>query len=157
MTTHLLIFAIALATASADAVPQGLPDDARCAAQLRQLVAQAHAQGTAVLLDVKTGRTIATVGVGRNVTAPVLPLSIIKLYVAAIWWEADLGDGDFVDPRHGRVSLREVVADGWDVPGAEAAIQLRRKLGGERVLAALRAHGLGAPPGTLTLAPMPTM
>jgi hypothetical protein len=146
------VFVALMAAANAlVANPQDSGRGEQSAGRIRELFANAGAHGAAIVLDVETGRTIAAVGVGRETIAPVLPLSMIKLYLAAIWWETGLGEGDFVDPRHGRVSLHDVLLDGWDAPGAEAAMLLRRKLGTERFLAALRAKGLGAAPGTLAL------
>jgi membrane peptidoglycan carboxypeptidase len=146
------IFVALLAVANALAAhPRDTGRVAQSADRIRELFAKTDARGAAVLLDVETGRIVAAVGVGREANAPVLPLSVIKLYLAAIWWETGLGDGDFVDPKHGRVSLQDVLTDGWDAPGAEAAVRLRRKIGPERFLAALRAKGLGSSPGTLTL------
>ena len=145
---------LATLVVAATAIFAGDPRDdrsAQSASRIRELFRDAGAEGAVVVLDVGTGHPLATVGVGQEAAASVLPLSVIKLYVAAIWWEAGLGDGDFVDPRHGHVSLHDVLVYGWDAPGAEAAVELRRKLGADRTLAALHSKGLGAAPGTFTL------
>src|SRR5262249_34506852 len=122
-------------------------------AQVQRLFGDAHARGAAVVTDVRTGKVVLSVGVGRDVAAPVLPLSVIKLYVAAVWWERKLRPGSFALPRGAGATVHELLVNGMDRPGAEMAIELRRRFGGEAVLAALREKGLGAPPGTLTLPP----
>ena len=146
-----ILAALLIAAKAFAANPEDNSRPAKSEERIRDLFAKAGAHGVAVVRDIETGRSVAAVGVGREVTAPVLPLSVIKLYLAAIWWETGLGDGDFIDPRHGRASLHDVLVEGWDAPGAEAAVRLRRKLGTDRFLGALRAKGLGATPGTLTL------
>jgi hypothetical protein len=105
-----------------------------------------------LVLDVRTGDVVASAGLGRDVAAPVLPLSVIKLYVAAMWWDRELGDGSLAEPGVGRVSVHDVIANGYDRPCKEMAVVLRRKIGAEAMLAGLRRYGLGSPPGVLTLA-----
>ena len=117
-----------------------------------QLLRDARARGAVRVVDVRTGEVVASAGLGRDAEAPVLPLSVIKLYAAAMWWDRDLGDGSFEEPRVGRVSVHAGIAHGYDRPGKEMAVELRRKLGAAAVLAGLRRYGLGSPPGALTLA-----
>jgi predicted alpha/beta superfamily hydrolase len=116
------------------------------------LLRGAGARGAVLVRDVRTGDVVASAGLGRDVTAPVLPLSVIKLYVAAMWWDRELGDGSLEEPGVGRVSVHDVVANGYDRPGKEMAVVLRRKIGAEAMLAGLRRYGLGSPPAALTLA-----
>jgi len=85
------------------------------------------------VLDVRTGDVVASAGVGRDVAVPVLPLSVIKLYVAAMWWDRELGDGSLEEPGVGRVSVHDVIANGYDRPGKEMAVVLRRKIGADRL------------------------
>ena len=117
-----------------------------------QLLRDARARGAVRVLDVRTGGVVASGGLGRDVAAPMLPLSVIKLYVAAMWWDRDAGDGSFEEPGVGRVSVHDVIANGYDRPCKEMAIVLRRKIGAKAMLAGLRRYGLGSPPGALTLA-----
>jgi hypothetical protein len=84
---------------------------------------------------------IASAAVGRDAAAPVMSLSVIKLYLAALWWEHGLGDGDFA-VRGRRVTVHDMLVDGWDHPGEEMAVELRRRLGAAAVLAELRGDGL---------------
>src|SRR5262249_11120254 len=104
----------------------------------RAALPPAEAKGAALALDVRTGEVVASVGVGRDVGQPVLPLSVIKLYLAAVWWDRGL-DG----------SLDDMLVEGRDQPGKDRAVALRRKLGAAAVLADLRRYGLDS----LTLAP----
>jgi hypothetical protein len=112
-------------------------------AQLTKLLREADAHGAVLVTEVATGAVVASAGVGRDVAAPVLPLSVIKLCLAALWWEHDRGDGDFAY-RGRRVTVHDVLVDGWDHPGEEMAIALRRTLGAQAMLAELRGYGLGA-------------
>lgn len=63
---------------------------------------------------------IASAAIGRDAAAPVMALSVIKLYLAALWWEHGFGDGNFVD-RGRRVTVHDLLVDGWDRPGEEMA------------------------------------
>jgi Penicillin binding protein transpeptidase domain len=115
-----------------------------------RLLRDASARGAVLALDVGTGAVVARGSIDRDLSAPVLPLSVVKLYIAALWWDQQLGDGDFPHPRRPvRVTVHDTLVDGYDHPGELIAIELRRRMTGERVLAALRRYGLGP---TLTLA-----
>ena len=117
-----------------------------------KLLSDGRIRGAVRVLDVRTGDVVVSAAVGRNAAAPVLPLSVIKLYVAAMWWDRGLGDGSLQEPGVGRVSVHDVIAKSYDRPGKEMAVVLRRKIGAEAVLDGLRKYGLGSPPGALTLA-----
>src|SRR5262249_10151125 len=65
-------------------------------AWLAQLLRDADAHGAALVTEVATGAVVASAASGREIAAPVLPLSVIKLYVAALWWQHGLGDGELV-------------------------------------------------------------
>ncbi len=120
-------------------------------AEVRRLLNAAEAKGAVCVVDVETGATVASVGVGQDPTAAILPLSAIKLFVASLWWDLRLDDRPLSDPRKGWVTLHEVLVVGYDTPGAEAALVLRNALGSERMLALLREQGLGVSPGKLLL------
>ena len=87
----------------------------------------ADARGAAVVLDVRTGEVVAA----RDPDRSVLPLSVIKLYVAADFWERGL-EG----------SLDDMLVFGLDQPGKDRALELRKKIGGAAVLDDLRRMGL---------------
>src|SRR5262249_22924897 len=123
------------------AVQGGAPSGAGVAdAELAALLRDAGVQGAIVVSDVATG-SLRSAAVGRDVAAPVLPLSGIKLYVAALWWEHGLGGGDFA-VRDRPVTVHGMLVDGWDRRGEEMAVALREKLGAAAMLAQLRAWGL---------------
>lgn len=110
-------------------------------AQLAKLLREADAHGAVLVTDVATGAVVASVGLGRDAAAPVLPLSVIKLYTSALWWEHDRGEGAFV-VRGRHVTVHDMLVDGWDRPGEEMAVELRRALGARAMLAELRGYGL---------------
>src|ERR1700675_4275748 len=87
-----------------------------------QLLRDARARGAVRVLDVRTGDVVASAGLGRDVAVPVLPLSVIKLYVAAMWWDRNAGDGSLEEPGVGRVSVHDVIAKGYDRPCKEMAV-----------------------------------
>lgn len=88
----------------------------------------------AVALSVQSGAVLRADDAAQRVR----PLSTIKLYVAAVWWDRGLPG-----------SLDDMLVDGLDAPGRERAIELRKRFGGAAVLADLRKLGLEG----LTLAP----
>jgi len=100
-------------------------------AALERLFRSAEARGAALALDMRTGDVVASAGVGREVDRPVPPLSVIKLYLAAVFWDRGLGG-----------SLDDMLVDGRDQPGIDRAIELRRRFGGAAVLDDLRRYGL---------------
>jgi len=106
--------------------------------RFESLFRAADAKGAAVAVDVRTGRTVASVDAGQRVEDPVLPLSVVKLYVAMVWWDRGLGG-----------SLDDMLVDGRDRPGRDRALALRKRFGAAAVLEDLRRAGLSA----LTLAP----
>ena len=72
------------------------------------------------------------------------PLSVIKVYVAAEWIEHGFANTS-VDCERGpksRMLVDDVLISGCDSAGKEMALQLRRKLGSERMLSELRRYGL---------------
>src|ERR1043166_1522994 len=98
--------------ASSGQVHAATIDDARLAALLRDT----GAHGAVVVTDVASGATVASAAAGRGAGGPVMALSVIKLYGAALWWEHEMGDGDFV-VRGRHVTVADMLVDGWDHPG----------------------------------------
>lgn len=92
----------------------------------------------ALALDVRTGAEVASMSAGRDVDRPLLPLSVVKLYLAAVWWDRGMGG-----------SLDDMLVDGLDAPAKERAVLLRKRFGAAAVLSDLRRYGLDS----LTLAP----
>jgi hypothetical protein len=143
------IAAVAAARSAAPAANARIAGPRLLDARAVELFRAAGARGAAFVCDIATGDAVASVGVGHDVAARVLPLSTIKLYTAALWWAHGLGDGAFSDPRHSRVTLHDALVLGYDHPAELAAVELRRRLGGRAVLEKLRGYGLTG----LTLAP----
>src|SRR6185436_6540201 len=111
-------------------------------ALLAKLLRDADAHGAVLVTDVATGAVVASAAVGRDASAQLLPLSVIKLYLAALWWQHDRGDGDFLY-RGRHVTVDDVLIDGWDRPGEEMAIDLRSTLTPQAMLSQLRTYGVG--------------
>jgi len=82
---------------------------------------------SALITDVRSGAVIRSIDAGRRV----LPLSVIKLYVAAVYWDHGLGG-----------SLDDMLVSGLDQPGKDRALELRKNLGGAKALEELKRYGL---------------
>jgi hypothetical protein len=113
-----------------------------------------------VVLDVQTGALVAFAatpasnatpkGVEQlNVTMPVLPLSLTKLFLAASWWDRGLPESSFdcirnaAPERTEPMTIHEMIAIGCDLPAKQMAIALREAVGAEAVLADLERFGFG--------------
>jgi beta-lactamase class D len=94
---------------------------------LEELFRSAGAQGAALVTDARSGAVVASIDADRRV----LPLSIVKLYLAAVWWDRGMSG-----------SLDDMLVDGADQAGKDRAVELRRKLGGKTVLEDLARYGL---------------
>jgi cell division protein FtsI/penicillin-binding protein 2 len=111
-----------------------------------QLIREGNLQAVSVMQDVKTGALVAFVASDPsvvNVTAPLLPLSTVKLMVAASWWDHGLPD----DPKlvdAPQMSVSEMLARGNDNVGRRLASMLRASIGTEGVLKDLKAYGFAA-------------
>ena len=112
-----------------------------------------HLVATTLVQDVKSGALIvfaASRPSRLDVTTPVLPLSVSKLFLAASWWDHHLPDRSFAtknrpghpNPAFGpRVTVREMLIGGSDTAGKQIAVVLRHALGTEAVLADLARYG----------------
>lgn len=122
--------------------------------------ARGLAEAATLVLDVQTGALIAFAatpgpdGTARplaelNVTTPVLPLSLAKLFLAASWWDRGLPDRSFDCSRSATpektepMTISEMLVVGCDLPAKQMAIALRKKVGAEAVLADLERFGFG--------------
>jgi cell division protein FtsI/penicillin-binding protein 2 len=106
--------------------------------------------------DVRTGALIAFAASQPsklNVTTAVLPLSLIKLLLAASWWDNRLldsrfdsyrGQADRRPPAERLVSIHEMLVYGSDNAGRQMALALRRKMGTETILRDLQRYGFGS-------------
>jgi len=101
--------------------------------------------GALLVTDVATGEIVRVEG---DIDARVLPLSVVKLYTAALWWQHDLDDSELMDPRIGHVTVSDVIAQSLDLPGAVMALELRHRFGEQQLLAELHELGLDPTPGS---------
>jgi hypothetical protein len=101
--------------------------------------------GSLLITDVATGEIVRADG---DIDARVLPLSVVKLYTAALWWEHELDDSALMDPRIGHVTVTDVVAQSLDLPGAMMAVELRQRFGEQVILTELHRLGLDPAPGS---------
>ena len=98
------------------------------------IAARVEAGASLVVIDVATGEVVATAG---HPNRPVPPLSIAKLYVAALWWDR-VGDDVAFDGD----SMEDIVARSIDRGGEQLAVELRKRVGADTVLSALREDGV---------------
>ncbi|HXP07239.1 MAG TPA: hypothetical protein VN828_02025, partial [Acidobacteriaceae bacterium] len=86
-----------------------------------------------------------------DVSTPVLPLSLSKIFLAASWWGRDLPDREF-ESAHGTenaanpayrkwVNVQEMLVGGSDSAGMQMALALRKSVGTQAVLDDLRRFG----------------
>src|SRR5262245_4992830 len=83
--------------------------------------------------DARSGRVLAHVADADRLGAEahVQPLSVIKVFVAALWLEHGLGDVPVRCRRPERqMRFDEMLISGCDSAGADMAVVLRRKIGG---------------------------
>ena len=127
-----------------------------------------HAAGaSAIVQDVRTGAVLAYAATGdgaRGLTEPVLPASVWKLVVAALWWEQGLGDGELacpatLDAGGGRIMRNsttsparlagphEMLVRSCNTAAAGMALTLRDAMGERGVLDAVRRMGFGPAAG----------
>ncbi len=117
-------------------------------------------EAATLVFDVPTGALVAFAslpgpdGAARplaplNVTTPVPPLSLTKLFLAASWWDRGLPDRSFDCVRNATpnkteaMTIPEMIVTGCDLPAKQMAVALRKKIGTEGVLADLERFGFG--------------
>jgi cell division protein FtsI/penicillin-binding protein 2 len=119
-----------------------------------ELIRSRHLQAVSVVQDVSTGALVlfaASESAKLDVSTPVLPLSLSKVFLAASWWDHDEPDLSF-ESIHGtesaenpayrrRVNVHEILVGGSDSAGKQLAIALRKAIGAEAVLADLCRYG----------------
>lgn len=127
--TRLFVLVAALILAS----PAFAQSDAN--AKSRELLAARHLDGAVVVKDVRSGAVIADVRTGENWEQGVLPLSTVKLFVAALAWDRGL---------HTAIDIPALIAQGSDADGRTLALELRHAAGTAAILADFTR--LGFPP-----------
>jgi len=111
-----------------------------------------------VVQDVRTGALVAFAASQPsevNITTPIRPLSLSKLFLSASWWDnrqpditfdSTAGTSDATNPAYkSRVTLHEMLVGGSDSAGRQAAITLRKSVGTEKVLEDFARYGLREP------------
>lgn len=143
---------------------RAMTQNAVCEAANQRSVELMKARGleeaATVVFDVPTGSLVAFAslpapeGAARpiaplNVTTPVAPLSLAKLFLAASWWDRGLPDRRFDCVRNATpdktepMTIPEMIVTGCDLPAKQMAIALRKKIGAKAVLADLERFGFG--------------
>lgn len=133
----------------ASALKKGIVCPAANEEIVRLLLARALV-GVAIMQNVHTGKTVAFAGTasqpGGGVRpqpalphASILPLSTVKLMLAASWLEHE----DSIDPqfRKNAPNIHELLVQGRDEPGRQLALLLRRSIGSDAVLGDLARFG----------------
>jgi cell division protein FtsI/penicillin-binding protein 2 len=95
--------------------------------QIAAAVANEHRAALVAVIDVGSGQLVASAG---DVNEQVLPLSVIKVALAASLLEHGIDDG-----------LLEIIARGADAPAMNLAVRLRAAIGAAVVLADVRRFG----------------
>jgi cell division protein FtsI/penicillin-binding protein 2 len=120
-------------------------------------------EAATLVLDVQSGALIAFAATPGSsapakgvepltVTAPVLPLSLTKLFLVASWWDRGRPDSSFdcirssAPDKTERMTIRDMIVIGCDLPAKEMAMVLREKIGAKAVLADLERFGFGPRP-----------
>jgi cell division protein FtsI/penicillin-binding protein 2 len=149
------------ASPCARALAQGAVCEAANTRAVELMNARKLEAATAVF-DVQTGGLIAfaaTPGPDPSrpdveplqVTTPVLPLSLTKLFLAASWWDRGLPDRSFDCARNATPDKREpmtipdMLVTGCDLPAKQMAVALRGAARTEGILADLERFGFGPP------------
>jgi hypothetical protein len=114
----------------------------------RRTLDEAGASGFIHVRDVRSGHVLAHVTTAHGsqpllVDSPIRPLSVIKVFVAALWLESGFADTGVACRRPmGQLLVEDVIVSGCDSAGAAMAIRLRRQLGAAKMLAELHRYGL---------------
>src|SRR4030095_2426182 len=108
-----------------------------------------------VVQDVRTGALVAFAATQPSevdITTPISPLSLSKLFLSASWWDNRQPDASFVSTRgaaddpnpayRSRVTLHEMLVGGSDSAGRQAAVALRKSVGTTKVLEDFARYGL---------------
>jgi cell division protein FtsI/penicillin-binding protein 2 len=111
-----------------------------------------HLQAITVMQDVHTGCLVvfaASDPETLDVTTPLLPLSTVKLLLAASWWDHGQPETFYMDDDH-QFSVSDMVVTGNDNAGRRLALALRRLIGREAVLKDFNRYGFNPVGNTRT-------
>jgi cell division protein FtsI/penicillin-binding protein 2 len=116
-----------------------------------------HLEAASVVQDVRTGSLVVFASsqpAAFDVSTPVLPLSVSKVFLAASWWDHNQPDSTFEtngspnasNPAYRKwVNAHEMLVGGSDLAGRQMAVALRNAIGEEAMLADLHRYGFNAP------------
>lgn len=102
-----------------------------------------HLTATTVVQDVRTGALVvfaASRPAEVDVGSAVLPLSVVKIFLAAIWWQHKDAN-EFAASDTSRVAVHEMIVSGSDNAGRLTAAELRKTVGTDRIIKDLEAFG----------------
>jgi hypothetical protein len=137
----ILVLAVFASSAGALAVSPA-PVASSLDREFLRLFGERSASGSIVVEDVPSGELLASASIGDGARS--LPLSTVKLIVAAIYWERKAQLPKSIAP-----DMDVLIAQGRDGPGRALALDLRRALGAKAVLDDLRRFGFPpCSPGT---------
>lgn len=145
------------------AFAQGAVCEAANTRAIELMNARGLEEAATLVLNVQTGALVAFAAMPGpdataralaplNVTTPVLPLSLTKLFLVASWWDRGLPERSFDCIRSATpektepMTISEMLVVGCDLPAKQMAIALRKKVGAEAVLADLERFGFGRQP-----------
>ena len=136
-----------------------LAQRAVCAAASKralEIISAGQLEAFTVVQDVSTGALVAFAAsrpAHLDITTPVLPLSLSKVFLSASWWDNGQPDSSFESTRgtadaqnpayRSRVSVHEMLVGGSDSAGRQMAVALRRSVGTEAVLRDFKRYGFG--------------
>jgi Penicillin binding protein transpeptidase domain len=136
-----------------------------CAAANKRALAIMRARrlkAITVVQDVRTGAIVAFASSHPSevdITTPISPLSLSKLFISASWWDNRQPDSSFDSTRgtsdasnpayRSRVTIHEMLVGGSDSAGRQAAVALRKSVGTKKVLEDFARYGLRQQTGLL--------
>jgi cell division protein FtsI/penicillin-binding protein 2 len=125
-----------------------------------RLLRQRGFAGAVVVEDVRSGALVAyaslldidSKGPGEvrtsalNVTSPILPLSVSKVFLAASWWDNGAAASKACKAKAcmSDAEVHEMLVSGSDSAGKKLALELRQIAGGEKALKDMNAYGFPA-------------
>ena len=134
--------AISNAAPCAEEIIKGLVCEA-ANRQALELMRTGNLQAITVVQNVSTGALVAFAAADPNkldVSTSLPPLSVVKLMLAACWWEHGLPETPELQAAP-RLSIHEMIVTGSDNFGRRMASALRKSIGTEQVLADLQSYG----------------
>ena len=121
-----------------------------------EIMNASNLEAITVVQDVQTGAVVAFAASEPSkldVTTPVLPLSVSKVFMSASWWDNNQPDSSFNSTKgsaasknpayRNRVSVHEMLVGGSDSAGRQMAVALRKSVGTKAVLKDLERYGFG--------------